>query len=229
LRPPSSSVGQERSDRIRKNVPLEPGPHRVRLPPVIGQTTTHASLLARLSGGGDTAVWTEFCDRYEELIRAFVRRRGVVAADADDVVQDVMLALTRSMPGFVYDPTKGKFRSYLKTVVLHAISRRFRQKPGTVPLGGDGTAEVAASGVDLAELIWEDEWRQYHLRTAMRTIRSQFSASDLAAFDAYVAAGRDAVEVAADLGMSVDRVYQAKSRVLKRLSEAIRQQVEEEG
>lgn len=196
---------------------------------MIGQTTTHASLLARLGDGGDSTVWAEFCDRYEQLIRGFVRRQGIVGADADDVVQDVLLGLTRALPGFVYDPAKGKFRSYLKTAVLHAIFARSRQKRPVRALGEGSTADVAGPEESQSEQMWEDEWRQYHLRLAMRTIRAQFSASDLAAFDAYVGAGRDAAEVAADLGISLDRVYQAKSRILKRLGEVIHAQVQEEG
>ena len=82
---------------------------------------------------------------------------------------------------------------------------------------------------DEAEAAWEAEWRSYHLRLAMRTIRAEFSASDVAAFESYVGAGNAAEQAAADLGISVDRVYQAKSRILRRLGDVIAAQVEEEG
>ena len=78
-------------------------------------------------------------------------------------------------------------------------------------------------------MAWEDEWREYHLRQAMRTVEVEFNAADRAAFDAYVLEGRDAREVAASLDLSVDQVYQAKSRILKRLSVLVEQQVSEEG
>lgn len=194
------------------------------------QTTTHATLLARLSGGRDTGAWSEFCDRYEELIRAFARRRGASVADCDDVVQDVMLALTKALPGFEYNPEKGKFRSYLKTVTLHAISRRSRQNDGAARLDtGVGSVSALGHPTDEAESTWEAEWRQYHLRMAMRTIRAEFNAADLAAFDAYAVNGEEAPSVASRLGLSVDSVYQCKSRILKRLSQVISHQVAEEG
>jgi len=197
---------------------------------VYAQTTTHITLLARLTGGGDTAAWREFCDRYEELIRGFGRRRGLAPADLDDVVQDVMLALTKSMPGFEYDPSKGKFRSYLKTVTLHAIFQRSRQNPGAAQLGSSaGTMSGVGPSDDETEETWEAEWRQYHLRMAMRTIKSEFNPDDLAAFESYAVHGHDAALVAGQLGMSVDAVYQAKSRILKRLSQVIGAQVAEEG
>jgi RNA polymerase sigma-70 factor, ECF subfamily len=196
---------------------------------VLAQTTTHMSLLARLSDGRDQAAWADFCDRYEELVRSFARRQGVAPADQDDVLQDVMLALTKAMPGFEYQPSKGKFRSYLKTVTLHAIYRRSCQNPRVTPLEGVSTSGTLPSAEDAAEELWEAEWRQYHMRTAMRIIRAEFGAADLAAFEAYVGAGRGAEQTAAELGISVDRVYQAKSRILRRLGEVIAAQVAEEG
>jgi RNA polymerase sigma-70 factor (ECF subfamily) len=196
---------------------------------VLGQTTTHITLLQRLSRGDDPEAWREFNARYGELIRSFARRRGLQASDCDDLVQEVLLALNGSMPAFQYDPARGRFRGYLKTIAVRCISRKLCQKRGAT---GQEQVENAAAG-DLAdpaaEEHWEAEWRQYHLRTAMRTIRAEFNESDLAAFEAYAGHGRDAANVAASLGVSVDAVYQAKSRILKRLRDLIAQQAGEEG
>ena len=63
----------------------------------------------------------------------------------------------------------------------------------------------------------------------MRVIESEYNDADVAAFRQYGVAGRSANEVAGELGVSVDSVYQAKSRILKRLSAIIEQQVAEEG
>jgi RNA polymerase sigma-70 factor (ECF subfamily) len=196
---------------------------------MFAQTTTHASLLARLADGQDPAAWREFHERYDELIRGFARRQNLQPADCDDVAQDVLLALSKAMPGFRYDPTKGKFRSYLKTVVLHTIFKRAKRKPGEVNLEYIEEATHAATEDKDIEEIWEEEWRQYHIRLARRRIELEFSEADRAAFEAYALGGRDARETAQALGMSVDQVYQAKSRILKRLSELINQQVAEEG
>ncbi len=194
---------------------------------VLTQPTTHTTLLARLAEGVDPSAWREFCDRYGELIRSFARQRRLQSADCDDVLQDVLMALTQSMPQFRYDPTKGKFRSYLKTVVMHAISRRIRQRGGGLPLDTIGEGDVSPSAD--AEQVWEAEWRQYHLRQAMRTIEAELSPTDRTAFARYALRGEDARKTAQSLGLSVDQVYQAKSRILKRLSQIIEQQVREEG
>jgi DNA-binding CsgD family transcriptional regulator len=45
----------------------------------------------------------------------------------------------------------------------------------------------------------------------------------------YGVEGRDAKETAKQLGMSVDAVYQAKSRIVRRLGQLIEHQIVEEG
>lgn len=190
-------------------------------------TQTHATLLARLSEGADPGAWHEFCARYGELIRNVALRRGVQAADADDILQDVLLALTKAMPGFVYDPAKGKFRAYLKTVVLHAIYRKSRQNGPDALLSEEAASSLAAKDGD--EAAWEAEWRQYHLRLAMRSVELEFNENDLAAFDRYAVGGEEARAVAESLGLSIDQVYQAKSRITRRLAELIERQVADEG
>ena len=196
---------------------------------MFAETTTHASLLARLVEGADHAAWREFDERYGDLIRGFARRRGLQAADCEDVAQEVLLSLSKAMPGFRYDPTKGKFRSYLKTVVLRVILKKSCQKPGEVALEHIEEATRLAERDAAVEEVWETEWRQNHLRQAMRVIEAEFSEADRRAFQRYAVEGHDARETAASLAMSVDRVYQAKSRITKRLTQIIELQVQDEG
>ncbi|MEM7163826.1 MAG: sigma-70 family RNA polymerase sigma factor [Planctomycetota bacterium] len=192
--------------------------------------TTHISLLQRVSASTDPAAWREFCDRYGLLIRSFARRRALQPADCDEVVQDVLTALTQAMPGFEYDPTRGKFRGYLKTITLREIQKRYRQHR-ELPLATDGESQGVELERDDAALdqTWEDEWRQYHLRQAMRSIEVEFSEADREAFDLYAVHGTPAQETATRLQLSVDQVYQAKSRILKRIESLIERQVEDEG
>jgi RNA polymerase sigma-70 factor (ECF subfamily) len=194
-----------------------------------GQVTTHASLLIRLRDEGDSAAWREFDDRYGELIRGFARRRDLQAADCDDVAQDVMLSLSKVMPDFQYDPAKGKFRSYLKTATLRAILQKSQQKHGEVALGSiEEATRLAAADTDVDE-AWELEWQRYHLRQAMRTLETEFNETDRKAFWRYGIDGCDAKETAAELNISVNQVYYAKSQILKRLKTVIELQVREEG
>lgn len=193
------------------------------------QTTTHATLLARLASPDDRPAWEEFIGRYGDLIRGFATRRGLQAQDCDDILQEVLVKLGKSMPGFAYDPTKGKFRGYLKTVVLHCIFDFSCQKRGERAVEKiDELTRLADANPDVEE-SWETEWRRHHLRQAMRAIEAEFNAKDVAAFQRYSVDGEEARAVAESLAISVDAVYQAKSRILRRLTELIELQVQDEG
>ncbi|UCD74257.1 MAG: sigma-70 family RNA polymerase sigma factor [Phycisphaerales bacterium] len=194
-----------------------------------GQSATHASLLIRLREGAGTVAWNEFHERYGGLIRRFAHRRGLQPADCEDVAQEVLLSLSKVMPDFQYDPGKGKFRSYLKTATLHAIFRKSFQKRGEVALGTIEEATRIAEADAAVNEAWELEWQRYHLRQAMQTLDSEFNRTDREAFRRYAIEDASAQETAAELGISVDRVYDAKSRILKRLKHVIELQVREEG
>ena len=129
------------------------------------------------------------------------------------------------MPGFAYDPAKGKFRSYLKTVTVHAVFKKTRQKVIGVSL------EQVAPAADTAttDAAWENQWRRYHVRQALKALRAEFNETDRTAFTEYALSGRSAKDAAEMLGISVDQVYQAKSRILKRLGDVIESQVRAEG
>ena len=193
------------------------------------QVTTHTSLLARLGDGADAAAWREFEERYGELIRSIARSRGLQPNDCDDVIQEVLLSLTKAMRSFEYDPQKGRFRAYLKTTTLHAISRLVRQKHGLASLDTIEDAARLESSDQAVEQAWEAEWRANHVRQAMRILETEFKPSELRAFQRYAVEGHEVRDTAAALQITVNQVYQAKSRILKRLAELIGQQVQDEG
>jgi len=191
--------------------------------------STHSTLLTRLSEGVDPAAWREFHDRYADLLLGFARRYGIQPADCDDVVQEVFLNLTRSMKGFEYDPSRGRFRAYLKTLTLRTIFKIWRQKKDAKALEDTEVEEKAAKVDPEVEALWEEEWRHYHIRLAMRRLGGEFSEKDRMAFSEYALMDRSGAETAKMLGLSVDQVYQAKSRILKRLGQLIMEQVDDEG
>ena len=189
---------------------------------------TRASLLARLSGDVDRATWIEFFDRYGELIHGYARARGCQPTDADDVVQDVLMALMKAMPNFTYDPARGRFRGYLRTVTANAVSAKSRQNRTATPLEEIEPGADPALTSPSSDAQWEEEWRQYHVRRAMRVLEHEVGERDLLAFRRYALGGEEPRRTAEELGMSIDQVYQAKSRILGRLSALIEQRRREE-
>jgi RNA polymerase sigma-70 factor (ECF subfamily) len=193
------------------------------------QYTTHATLLARLTGRADQEAWREFHERYGELIRCFARRHGLQPADCDDVVQDVLVALTGAMERFRYDPARGKFRSYLKTLTVRTVYQRLRRDHRQISVAEPEAQGAGAASDDDVEAHWEREWRHCHVRRAMRRLEAEFNEKDRTAFTHYAVNGMPARDTAAALGVSNDHVYQVKSRVLKRLGQIIQEQIQDEG
>jgi RNA polymerase sigma-70 factor (ECF subfamily) len=134
--------------------------------------------------------------------------------DEADLVQDVFTLLVRKLPEFRYNPHK-RFRGWLWTVTANRARERRRCQPSS-PLqpGTDALAEVPARE---DEAIDETEYREYLVRRALDLMQADFQPVTWKAFWECVTAERPAAEVAAELGISIDSVYAAKSRVLRRL------------
>lgn len=187
-----------------------------------GFDSTRLSLLLRLRDRTDELSWQDFHQRYGELLHRYARKRGASATDAEDIVQEVEMYLFKAMEGFEYDAAKGRFRSYLRSAVIHAMGRRAakeaRQGAPLDPRSFDHLAvEAEASG----DARWEHEWRMHRLRWALRSIAGEFEDTTLQAFRLHVLAGRPVAETAQEVGLSRASVYQAKSRVLKRLRQRL--------
>jgi len=94
---------------------------------------TNPSIFLRLNRS-ETAprelAWVEFRARYAPVIVAFARRFGVTSHDADDVVQDVLVGFYAKSPTFVYDPSRGRFRAYLKACTIHALRKHLAAARG---------------------------------------------------------------------------------------------------
>lgn len=174
--------------------------------------TTSTSLLERLRQPTDPEAWARFVELYAPLLYRWSCRLGLQDADATDLVQDVFGILLRKLPAFDYD-SRRSFRGWLHTVLLNHWRDHPRRQ--LVPL----TVEVAVA--DPADEMREAEYRRYLVDRALRLMRSDFESPTWRACWECVANGRPAVEVAAELGLSIAAVYIARSRVLRRLRQEL--------
>lgn len=186
-----------------------------------GVGTTRLSFLGRLRDRSDRLSWAEFHDRYGELLFRYARRRGASHGEAEDIVQEVELYLFKALDKFRYDKGKGRFRAYLRSSVVHAMGRQAAKNARReAPLDPRAIDSLVERG-DGNDASWEQEWRLHRLRWAMRTVVQEFEPITLEAFRLHVLADRPIDETAKQLGLSKASIYQAKSRVLKRLRERI--------
>lgn len=192
---------------------------------------TRLTLIQRLPDSSDREAWESFVDLYGPVIYAFALHRGCASSDAADVVQEVLCKVTRRMKDFEFDPAKGRFRSWLYTVVkTHLIDRARRESSRPTLVGGTGADQILSEHRDESEdpeSLWEIEYQRQLLNRALPMMRSQFSENTWKVFTRTALEEADPHEVAEELGMSLGAVYVAKSRVLARLRERI-QSLEQE-
>jgi RNA polymerase sigma-70 factor (ECF subfamily) len=180
--------------------------------------TTSASLLERLRQPQAEDAWERLVELYTPLLYYWARRLGLQAEDAGDLVQDVFAVLVQKLPEFTYDP-KQSFRGWLRTIAHNKWRDRRRRNQHAPVLGNQqALAEVAD---DAADPFWEAEYREQLVGQALALMQAEFQPDTWKACWETTVNGRPAAEVAAELGMSVDAVYAAKSRVLRRLREQL--------
>src|SRR5688500_9018981 len=89
---------------------------------------TRPSLLIRIRNPQDEEAWREFVDLYGPLVYRFGRKHGLQDADAADLTQFVMHAVSRSVKRLDYDAARGTFRGWLFTVVRFQLAKFLRRR-----------------------------------------------------------------------------------------------------
>jgi RNA polymerase sigma-70 factor (ECF subfamily) len=182
------------------------------------------ALLGRLrQGPADQAAWDEFVRHYAPKVHGWCRRWGLQDSDADDVTQDVLAKLARSMKDFAYDPQR-RFRAWLKTVAQHAWSDfvKGRQRQGQ----GSGDPDVlrllgtVAVRDDLAQRL-QEQFDAELLAEATARVRQRVAAQTWEAFRLTALEGLSGAEAAQRLGGEVGAIYVSKHRVEKMLREEV--------
>lgn len=186
---------------------------------------TRASLLVRLRNPRDDAAWREFVTLYAPLIYHYARKQGLQDADAVDLSQEIISTVAGAVSDFEYDPERGAFRSWLLTVVRRKLAN-WRRAQSIRPRGSGDTAtyrvleqlpEPAGRDDD-----WESQWEQRLFVWACGEVRHDVADLTWQAFWKTAIEDRPGKQVAAELGISVASVYQARSRIVTRLKELIK-------
>jgi RNA polymerase sigma-70 factor (ECF subfamily) len=186
---------------------------------------TSASLLERLRQQPDAGAWKRLVDLYTPLLQGWLRRHLVPASDVDDLVQEVMEVLVRELPKFQYDRKRGSFRGWLRTITVNRL-RMFWRSSQHRPLA-TGDSDMARKLDELEDpqsglsKLWDREHDRHVARRLLDLIEGEFEAATWRAFQRLALDGVPATQVATELGLSLNAVYLAKFRVLKRLHQEI--------
>jgi RNA polymerase sigma-70 factor (ECF subfamily) len=194
--------------------------------------TTRPSLLVRLRDARDREAWRQFVQLYGPVVYAYGRRRGLQDADAADLTQDVLRAVSTAVGRLDYDPRRGGFGRWLFTVAHHKLHDLLlrQRRPGR----GSGDSDVQrwleerpARDTDAA--VWDQEYERRLFHWAAEQVRPCFQESTWQAFWLTAVEGRSGKDVAEALGLTVAAVYLAKGRVMARLRDLVQQVQEDRG
>lgn len=185
-------------------------------------TNTQATLLERLREGGDRLAWDEFFHRYWPPVYALARRRGCSEHTAEEVVQDVMLAVFEHRDVYQYDRTRGRFRDWLSAVTRNKVAERRRRPAERIrAAGGDGASEAVEPEAHEAspDAAFDAAFENSLLAALLDVVRREMNPRAYLAFELLTLAELPGAQVARITGLTRNAVYKARKRVLQRLAQ----------
>jgi RNA polymerase sigma-70 factor, ECF subfamily len=196
-------------------------PNNVRLEPL---DATSSSLLERVQAQ-DSQAWQRLVDLYGPLVYHWCRRHRLQAEDMADVFQEVFRAVASHITAFRRDRCGDNFRGWLLTITRNKIHDHFRRQQRQVQATGGSAAlqqlaQVPDPVEDQQEAADADQERDL-LRRALHLLRDEFEDRTWQAFWRVTVEGQASADVAADLCLSLNAVYKAKSRVLQRFRQEL--------
>src|SRR3989442_7225112 len=133
-----------------------------------GQGVTRRSLVERLADWGDQVRWQEFFDTYSKLIYSAARQSGLTDTEAQEVVQETIITVAKSIDKLKYDPAIGSFKGWLLQITRWRIADQFRKRESgnaKPPRSPDdrltATIErVPGSRIADFDAVWEASWKE---------------------------------------------------------------------
>lgn len=178
--------------------------------------STNSSLLERLKLR-DPHAWQRLDHLYGPVIYSWCRRAGLSADDAADTLQEVFRVLARRMADFRRDRPGDTFRGWLWTITRNKIRDHYRSAKDQAQGVGGSTNQRHTLELPETPPDDDDDGGSALLHRALDLLRGEFEDRTWQAFWRTTIDEHYPEDVAADLGMTVNAVYKAKSRVLARL------------
>lgn len=187
---------------------------------------TRVSLLEGIKDPENQKRWTEFNDRYAGFIRGVAIRNGIRRNEADEIVQSVLIEVSKKIGKFSYDPTKGRFRSWLAQTAWFKCCDAFKKqardrnrieiiKPSTIKADKHTTIPLREYSETEHDRIVEDEWNRAVLSATRDRVRAMVRKEQYELYDAYALKEWPIDKVVKAFGVTANMVYLAKSKVGK--------------
>ncbi|MGB7342758.1 MAG: sigma-70 family RNA polymerase sigma factor [Pirellulaceae bacterium] len=190
------------------------------------QPAEHPTLSSMFLDGVQTMQpesWSRLVHTFGPIVYRWCRTSGVSESDSPDLVQDVFASVARGIPDFQRQKDSGSFRSWLATITRNRVRDYFRRQSRQQSAAGGTEAlqflQQQADAVD--DSICGDSIDSPLVRRVLESVRSEFEQTTWHAFWLTTIESQSPSVVAETTGRSVASVYQAKSRILRRLRQAM--------
>lgn len=181
--------------------------------------STQMTLIERIASPADAEAWEYFHKVYSPLILQFCQRYFLQPTDADDVCQNVIQSMRKSLAQ--YEKSKGRFRYWFSSVIQRQIAKHLK-KEGQLPRATGGNVDIVADvAARLDDDAAADEVRKYILKIALNAIRSEFTAKEWVVMEEVILKGRKPRELALEMDWDAPSISKAKYRLMKRLKEKV--------
>jgi RNA polymerase sigma-70 factor (ECF subfamily) len=194
---------------------------------MLPESPTSTSLVHRVRQN-EAQAWHELAAIYLPLVYTWCRQSGVSPDDAGDVSQEVFRAVHRTVAvgDFRRERAGDSFRGWLWTITRNKIRDHFRAAAARpVAVGGTDAqirlAELPEVEPDSLTAAPMTGVSQSPVFGALELVRTEFADKTWQAFWRTTVLEQETSQIAADLGLSVNAVRLAKSRVLRRLRERL--------
>jgi len=190
---------------------------------------TSRSLLAGIKRG-DEISWTRFLDTYRPLVWMLGEKYRFTANEKEELMQNVLNDFFNAQNAFTYDPSKGKFRGYLYTVIRNRITAMARERERdqrVVHAEGEEALEGIAASEGLEPSQWEQQeaweraWRIHIVTQAREEIKTLIEPRVIQIFDQWHEQGEDPKIISKRFGISLATFYNYKKTVLDALKTSI--------
>lgn len=187
---------------------------------------TQDSLLLQVKNPQNAAAWEQFAQIYRPVVYRLARQRGMQNADAQDLAQQVLMAVASAIGRWENGGEGIRFRHWLRRVAKNAIINALTRGPRDRAVGGSSVQvflnEQIEPDPETARQVELEYRRELYLQAA-EVVRGDVIPETWQAFELTVISGQSIEAAAEELGKSMGAVYAARSRIMRRLREAIRE------
>lgn len=188
---------------------------------------TRASLILRLHNAEDVAAWDTFVNIYAPAVFRVAIRQGMQTADADNLVQEVLLSVAKSVSGWLEREDRGSFRAWLlrisKNHAINMLTRRQTRALGTDGMEAERLLAAVPASDELLNSQFELEYQRQVFQWASRQVQESVAEHTWQAFWLTQIEGMTIEDTAKQLSTNVGNIYFARSRVMSRLRELVKQ------